>query len=307
MSVKISHCFYWYLLHKDLFGHVLREFADNGANSLVFCGKLAKRILFEDPSLEDLLWKLCKDMHMEFVSMHGLCGKFHDLNIPDEEERRKMISDHIRAMEMAAKFGSRTYTLHVGAMYHCVNHMDLPTLRNFAHRTLEALLPEAERVGIVLAVENSFEPPNAAREVVELVKPFLSSKYIGYCYDSGHANCMRSAPGKSLDGYIDYFRSAWWEKGIIQEDHALDLFRERVVTCHLHDNNGYADLHALPGDGTVEWDELIKDLKNCPNMLEFQSEVNCRGGTDYAGKSPAPEGGYSIRRLTETFRDLGFD
>ena len=307
MSTKISHCFHWYLMPKKIMGHVLREFVDNGARSFVFCSKLAKRILFEEADLEDHLWNLCKSMDVEFVAMHGQCGRYHDLNIPDTEERKQMIADHIRAMELAAKFGSRTYTVHVGAMFHCSCHMDLPTLRDLAKRSLEILLPEAEKRGIVLAVENSFEPPNAAREVVELVKPFLSSSHIGYCYDSGHANCMRTAPGKTIENYTPYFRTAWWETGIIQEDNALELMRDRVVTCHLHDNNGYGDLYALPGDGTVEWATLLPALKSCPNMLEFQSEVDCLGGTGYAGTSPAPEGGYSVKRLTECFRNLGFD
>lgn len=307
MSVKINHLFHWHLMDKRIIGNSLREFADNGVRSFVFCSKLAKRILTTEPELEDHLWNLCKNMEVEFVAMHGQCGRYHDLNIPDEEERKAMIRDHIRAMELAVKFGSKTYTVHVGAMFHCIYHMDLPTLRTLAHRTLEALVPEAERLGIVLAVENSFEPPNAVREVVELVKPFLSSRSIGYCYDSGHANCMRTAPGKKIEEYTDYFRDAWWEKGIIQEDNALEQFHDRVVTCHLHDNNGYGDLHALPGDGTVQWDKIIPELLSCPNMLEFQSEVNCLGGSNYAGKSPAPEGGYSVKCLTERFRSLGFE
>ena len=169
MSVKINHLFHWHLMDKRIIGNSLREFADNGVRSFVFCSKLAKRILTTEPELEDHLWNLCKNMEVEFVAMHGQCGRYHDLNIPDEEERKAMIRDHIRAMELAVKFGSKTYTVHVGAMFHCIYHMDLPTLRTLAHRTLEALVPEAERLGIVLAVENSFEPPNAVREVVELV------------------------------------------------------------------------------------------------------------------------------------------
>ena len=194
----------------------------------------------------------------------------------------------------------------MGSYFHCVKHVPLPELRKFAGQSLEYLVPEAERIGIVLAVENNFEPPNSAHEILALTQPFLSNPAIGLCYDSGHANCMASAPGKKIEEYIDYFRSAWWEKGIIQEDNALEMMAPHVVTCHMHDNSGYADLHALPGDGTIDWKIMVPKLKACPRMLEMQTEVDATGSMTYAGKSPAPAGGYSVKRLTEKFRELGF-
>ena len=271
MAKKISHLFHWHLMDKKIIGNSLREFADNGVRSFVFCSKLAKRILSTEPELEAHLWDLCKSMDVEFVAMHGQCGRYHDLNIPDEEERKAMIRDHIRAMELAVKFGSKTYTVHVGAMFHCTFHMDLPTLRILAHRTLEALIPEAERLGIVLAVENSFEPPNAAHEVVDLVKPFLSSKAVGYCYDSGHANCMRTAPGKKIGEYTDYFRKAWWETGIIQEDNALSQFRDRVV--NYEDVIGHNN---WPNDKSVSADSFVGRMRARTGLSTFNLQTEAQ-------------------------------
>ena len=117
---------------------------------------------------------------------------------------------------------------------------------------------------------------------------------------------MRSAEGKKQEDYPEYFRNSWWETGIVFEDNALELLKDHVVTCHLHDNNGFSDFHAMPGDGTICWETLLASLRECPRMLDYQSEVNCTGGVNWAGKSPAPAGGYSIRCLTETFRKIGF-
>jgi sugar phosphate isomerase/epimerase len=235
-----------------------------------------------------------------------LDGKLFDMNIPEPDQLKIMIESHKKAMAIAADFGCKTYTVHVGAHHYCNEKISLDILRPLALESLEKLLPTAEKLGIIIAVENSFEKPNSAKEVLSLVTPFDGNPAIGVCYDAGHANCMRSVPGKKHEDYPEYFRNSWWDKGVEFEDGALELLKPHVVTCHLHDNNGLSDLHALPGDGTVCWDDLITKLQECPRMLDFQSEVNCVGGTNWAGLSPAPAGGYSIRRLTETFRKLGF-
>ena len=55
-------------------------------------------------------------------------------------------------------------------------------------------------------------------------------------------------------------------------------------------------------------DDLLPRLKACPNMIEYQTELNFDDGEGWAGMSPAPVGGYSIRRLVDVFRNrLGFD
>ena len=82
--------------------------------------------------------------------------------------------------------------------------------------------------------------------------------------------------------------------------------RDGIVTCHIHDNNGYNDLHGMPFDGTIDWTTLMEKLRSCPRMIEFQTEVCFNYGLNWAGPLLAPKGGYSIRRLTDTFHSLGF-
>ena len=166
--------------------------------------------------------------------------------------------------------------------------------------TLEKLLPAAEKLGMVIAVENAFEMPNSAKEVMGLVDHFGGDPAIGVCYDTGHAHCMESAPGKDNNKYEPYFPKCWWENGVIWEDHALE------ITCHIHDNNGYGDLHGMPFDGNINWRDLMPRLTSCPRMIDFQTEICFKDGENWSGRLLAPPGGYSIRRLTDTFRYLGF-
>jgi sugar phosphate isomerase/epimerase len=57
------------------------------------------------------------------------------------------------------------------------------------------------------------------------------------CFDSGHAH---------LDGGV--------------ED-AMTLLRGAIASTHLHDNAGARDEHMLPGEGKIDWEELIPALR----------------------------------------------
>ena len=305
MSAKLSHYYSLGNVPEAMIPRIAREFADHGITRMVFDLALITRGL-KDENLLSLMKKCARDVGMQWVSMHAPCGFDYDLCAPNMDNRASMVKAHIKAMEIAKEFGSLTYTVHVGAYPHCCLHYPVDKCREMALETLEKLVPEAERIGIVLAVENSFEPSNSAREVRGLVDHFGDNPAIGVCFDTGHANCMASAPWKKPEGYPDYQISSWWEKGIITEDGALDLLYDKIVTCHIHDNDGYRDLHCLPYDGCLAWDEWLPKLKSAPRMLEFQSEVSLAGGVNWAGTSPAPGGGYSIKRLIDTFRRKEF-
>ena len=38
--------------------------------------------------------------------------------------------------------------------------------------------------------------------------------------------------------------------------------KNKILAVHLHDNDQSSDLHLLPFDGTIDWDKLLKHLKN---------------------------------------------
>ena len=304
---RLSYCYGWAPVFDDpnAFRARLREFIDNGARRFVITIEMITRMIRE-PEKVKFLHQVCDDMGVEFSSVHAMCGKGFDLNTPDQDRRKDMFQDHIRAMEISSEFGCKTYSIHVGAGAYCNDHIPMSTLRPLALETLEQLVPAAERIGMIVAVENSFEMPNSAKEVIGLVNHFKGNPAIGVCYDTGHANCMASAPGKDKAKYEPYFKVGWWEDGVIWEDHALETLQDQVVTCHIHDNNGYADSHGMPFDGTINWGELMPKLAACPRMIDYQTEVCMKDGTNWSGKLLAPPGGYSIRRLTDTFRYLGF-
>ncbi len=305
MNTKtLAYNYCWTNLRDDQYRRVIREYLDWGIDTFVFTEGLVGFCL-DDMAHRQFLHDLARDMGVRFIAMHSLCGKGIDLDTTDPAARKNMIQTHIRSMELEAEFGGLTYTVHVGAYHYVYDHVPVPVLRKLAAEALEQLVPVAERLGLVVAVENSFEPPNSAKEVLALVEPLSSSPAIGVCYDTGHAQHMAPYPWKDPSKYASYMPGSWWE-GLVEEADALEKLSRHVVTTHIHDNSGYADQHGMPFDGTIEWDKLMPKLFACPRMMEYQTEIEFDEGPNWAGELLAPKGGYSIKRQVEAFRKLGF-
>lgn len=305
MKRELSYYYNWTRLSDEDFYRAVREFIDNGCRRFVITNPLLAQLVESEERIA-FLRKLCSEMEVEFTSVHALFGRNYDLNCTDPATREKMFVTHSKAMEIAASFGCKTYAIHVGAAEYCYDHVPLDVLRPLAIDAVERLLPAAEKTGMVIAVENSQEPSNTAAEVIKIIAPFKDHPNVGVCYDTGHANMLASAPGKTFDQYQPYMAKCWWETGIQHEDNALAMLKEHIVTCHIHDNLGLGDQHGMPFDGTIDWRKLMPELFSCPRMIDYQTEVCLDAGTNWAGPLLAPAGGYSIRRLAETFRYLGF-
>ena len=89
----------------------------------------------------------------------------------------------------------------------------------------------AERANVNLAFEN-LRAPQYLYEFMRRV----DSPRVGVCFDAGH----------------NHF--------VCPERNILRDFSDRIKAVHLHDNFGDFDAHNIPGDGTVDWKALRKDL-----------------------------------------------
>ncbi len=107
---------------------------------------------------------------------------------------------------------------------------------DFAHglRCYARAAEEAEKRGVVLAVENSVHA-----EYVHYILSHIKSPALGFCYDSGHENAFTPT------------------------ENYLTLYGDRLAALHLHDNDGENDNHYYPfhQNGTVNWEKKVADLK----------------------------------------------
>lgn len=103
--------------------------------------------------------------------------------------------------------------------------------------------------GVRIAVENR------ARDKLVGIKQLLADNpadFLGVCYDSGHGNIGA--------------------KGL---EH-LNGVKERLISVHLHDNDGLADQHKPLFTGTVDWVELMRIVAESPYDKYLTMETDMR-------------------------------
>ena len=271
---ELSYFFYWHKLPVETHEFFMWELAENGACCLTLTWQLLKQFHQGTVSEKDFSEKTAR-CGLKIINAHAPYGNGYCINPSGETGRREQLAAQQECMRIAAGLGARTYTLHLESSPYAENTLDLEQLvrssNDSAARSLEALLPLAEKLNLILAVENCFSPYNTADQVIDCLSRF-DSPWLGCCYDAGHANLMTS--GKEVSRYSPYVRYYFWRDQIVPEDHTLEKLEPHIVTCHLHDNNGFADQHDLPGRGTIPWGSLIPRLAKCPRILSLQSEVD---------------------------------
>ena len=122
-------------------------------------------------------------------------------------------------LDMAARLQSDVVIMHIPSWSEC------EPLR----RSLDDLMEFALERGVRLALENL---RNGNFEAIQNLLSEYDRNYLGLCYDSGHGNI----DGKGLDQLV--------------------LLKDRLISVHLHDNDGREDLHKLIFSGTVDWERL---------------------------------------------------
>lgn len=160
-------------------------------------------------------------------------------------------------------------------VYHAANFPDEPSsddARLAETRSLAALAGRAERLGVIIALENLapvYRGPDALSFTPMILRTMakrISSPAVGLCLDIGHANIVaglrRTDPLELIEPVLD-----------------------RTVLFHLHDNLGARrddpgspeidplrlDLHLPPGRGNVAWGRLAPLLARkvaAPLILE---------------------------------------
>lgn len=125
------------------------------------------------------------------------------------------------------------------------------------------MLESAEKHNIVIALENT----RFLRYNDFILQHFHSSN-IGFCFDSGHANCYTP------------------------NELPLEKFGKMLVTTHIHDNVGAVgkepDQHHLMGEGIVNFDNVFARLKHY-GAKHYNLESYCNPTSRYYGKLSAEE------------------
>jgi L-ribulose-5-phosphate 3-epimerase len=187
--------------------------------------------------------KLLQENDLTVDSVHAPFPEGDRLFSLDEAEREESIRLCQLALDAAAELDGRIVVIHLIQPYDIPEGEVRSNMIEQGRRSVRVLAEGAYSRGVKLALENG---QRAAYDqvLIDLLNEF-PDEHIGFCYDSGHENVQGSC--FSL----------------------LEEFGDRLLTVHIHDNSG-SDIHALPYEGTIDWEkfrEVFHALNYSGNLL----------------------------------------
>jgi sugar phosphate isomerase/epimerase len=195
-------------------------------------------------------------------------------------------------LSYAAGIGASHVVYHAGALPDVPEHED--ALLSEA-RSLAMLVPRAERLGVMIAIENlapvfpGRQPLSANPMALRSMACRIGSDHVGLCLDLGHAHIVSDLQRTSLEALIE-------------------PVLEVVALFHVHDNLGARrssayletgldplrlDLHLPPGRGILPWEGILALLRGhpAPALLEIHPPHRQRAAELYSSfRALMPEG-----------------
>lgn len=178
----------------------------------------------------------CNQSHAPFPSSVG-----------DPAKDAEIYKSILRAMEIASVFGAKYIIVH--PKQHMPYRANAAKLREINIEFYKGLIPYCEKFGINVAVENMWQMnPTGSKTIVDStcsrVEEFcdyidsINSERIGACLDTGHVSLCGEDMGVMIRG----------------------LGGKRLKALHVHDTDGYRDLHTLPFTSENDFGLVMKLL-----------------------------------------------
>ena len=149
------------------------------------------------------------------------------------------------------------------------NHSDslslgFEAMRRNSIEAIREVVGKAEELGVKVAIENMIDVRGGrfgskVSDLREIIKS-VGSPYLGICLDTGHINLLTSS-------------NVSMEEEIVRAG-------EYLWTLHVHDNDGKEDRHWPPGEGSIDWSQVIMSLRKVGYKGVFMMEIQERGDPD---------------------------
>ncbi|MBQ8202761.1 MAG: sugar phosphate isomerase/epimerase [Clostridia bacterium] len=158
-----------------------------------------------------------------------------------------------RQIEATAKMGCHT------AVMHPYGNADFDLAKKGTVLLIEKLLPTLQKTGVILSVENVYGENYssvgfATAEDMLYITEHFNSKYVGICFDTGHAILLRQ--------------------------NVLEMLKKlsgHITALHLHTTLTVADMHSIPYSikyhETIRWKEFYDILVEGGYKGTFNLEI----------------------------------
>ena len=177
------------------------------------------------PSQEKQL-KYVREQNLNVIFAHLGYQNINDLWL-DNEEGNKIVDRYKNDIKICKDNNIPMVVMHL------TSKSVAPEYNEVGLKRLQEIADYAESLGIKIAFENT-----KIKGYLEYVIDNINNKNVGICFDSGHCHVH------------------------FKDEFDFSKFKDRIFAVHLHDNDQSDDLHLLPFDGTINWEKLIKELKD---------------------------------------------
>jgi len=149
------------------------------------------------------------------------------------------------------------------------NHSDsLPlgaeAMKKNSIEAIGEVMEKAEELGVKVAIENMIDVGGGrfgsrVSDLKEIIKS-VGSPYLGICFDTGHTNLLAGSDVSIGEEIVQAGEYLW--------------------TLHVHDNDGERDRHWPPGEGSIDWSQVIGSLRKVGYKGVFMMEIQERENPD---------------------------
>lgn len=181
---------------------------------------------------QDLIKKV-KKYDLGLDSIHLPSTDNNALWSDSNSERLSYLDNVLRWMYECKKAGAEILVSHI------TDDDKLTFKKSNGYKSFEKIISFAEEIDIKLSAENT-----KMNEYLEFILDEFDSKNLGICYDSSHDFVQGQSKGRLLNKYKD-----------------------RLFCVHLSDNDFTCDRHWLPGNGDIDYTDIVKIIK--------ESKCNC--------------------------------
>lgn len=156
-----------------------------------------------------------------------------------ESLRNASLHENIKAIEASAELGIEKLVLHPGYITG-MGKFVIDKAKGYGLESIEAILKKTNSLGMTLCIENMFPQANFLTQPHEFQEVFETFPEIRLALDIGHANL-----GGDRSRAIEFIQRYGYHIGHI----------------HANDNFGKEDNHLPIGAGLIDFDRIIKALK----------------------------------------------
>jgi sugar phosphate isomerase/epimerase len=171
-----------------------------------------------------------------------------------ESLRRVSLQENFDALEAASELGIRKMVLHPGYITG-LGKLLLDRARGYGMESIEAILKKAGSLGITLCAENMFPQAHFLTSPQEFQELFVTFPDLRLVLDIGHAN---------LGG------------GRNKSSEFIHRYGHRIGHVHANDNFGKEDNHLPIGAGIIDFDKILRELREAQYDETITLEVFSR-------------------------------